>query len=259
MAQNLANAYQGMLSIAGVNTTFGTLGVPYAPNDNAGTAGYTQTFDVAAGTQYTAAAGNYGPGSSGVPALSGVFSRGVDASSAAFGGTRANVLSYYNNQRAGFGNAAAANESATQQLLSNLQSSIAANTTAVNSNTTSTSSNTSATTANTEALSPYYSQDPRTSHIGFRSQGMASGGYVDVPGSPSANDNMIATIPVASGERIYVDPMSSKRGSGSGGSTNITINVPVTIVGNMANDQNAIGRTVYQATQTAARQLKAVS
>jgi hypothetical protein len=59
---------------------------------------------------------------------------------------------------------------------------------------------------NQDLLSLYYSQDPRTSHIGFRSQGMAAGGYVDVPGSPSANDNMIATIPVASGERIFVDP-----------------------------------------------------
>src|SRR4029077_3294315 len=49
---------------------------------------------------------------------------------------------------------------------------------------------------NQDLLSPYYTQDPRTSHIGFRSQGMASGGYVDVPGSSSANDNMLAMIPV---------------------------------------------------------------
>jgi hypothetical protein len=112
---------------------------------------------------------------------------------------------------------------------------------------------------NQEALSPYYTQDPRTSHIGFRSQGMATGGYVDVPGSPSANDNMMAMIPVASGERISVDPMSAKRGVADSSTTvnnNITINVPVTIVGAAAKDQNEIGRTVYQAAQNAARQLQ---
>ena len=75
---------------------------------------------------------------------------------------------------------------------------------------------------NQELLSPYYTQDPRTSHIGFRSQGMAAGGYVDVPGGYRANDNMLATIPVASGERIYVDPMTGRRGSGGG---NLTINI----------------------------------
>jgi hypothetical protein len=111
-----------------------------------------------------------------------------------------------------------------------------------------------------EALSPYYTQDPRTSHIGFRSQGMADGGYVDVPGSPSANDNMIATIPVASGERIYVDPMPSKRGGGGGGSQNIVINLGgITVNGGAAKDANAIGRTVYQALQSSSKQISAVS
>jgi hypothetical protein len=105
-----------------------------------------------------------------------------------------------------------------------------------------------------DLLSPYYSQDPRTSHIGFRSQGMASGGYVDVPGAPSANDNMIATIPVASGERIYVDPMPSKRGVGVGGTT-ISINMPVTIQGNANKDE--VGRTMYQVGQSIAKQLQA--
>lgn len=118
---------------------------------------------------------------------------------------------------------------------------------------------TKATNANTDALSPYYSQDPRTSHIGFRSQGMSDGGYVDVPGSPSTNDNTIATIPVASGERIYVDPMNSIRGKSSGGMTqNITINAPITINGIAAN-KDEIGRTAYQAIQGASRQLRSVS
>src|SRR5438876_9575536 len=104
------------------------------------------------------------------------------------------------------------------------------------------------------ALSPYYTQDPRTSHIGFRSQGMAGGGYVDVPGSPSTNDNMIATIPVASGERIYVDAMPAVRG---GGGTVINVSIPVTINGNASKD--AVGRTLYQAGQNIARQLAATS
>jgi len=108
---------------------------------------------------------------------------------------------------------------------------------------------------NQELLSPYYTQDPRKSHIGFRSQGMATGGYVDVPGGISANDNMLAMIPVASGERIYVDPMSSKRGVGQPSQTTININVPITIVGNANKDE--VGRTVYQSMQTAARQLAA--
>lgn len=106
---------------------------------------------------------------------------------------------------------------------------------------------------NSELLSPYYTQDPRTSHIGFRSQGMAGGGYVDVPGSPSANDNMIATIPVASGERIYVDAMPGKRGGGS--SQTISVVNHITIAGNASKDE--IGRTFYQLAQNQAKQLAA--
>ena len=89
---------------------------------------------------------------------------------------------------------------------------------------------------------------------------MAAGGYVDVPGSPSANDNMTAIIPVASGERIYVDPQSAKRGlnTGNGGNvTNVTIHNHNT-VGDRA-DKNEVGRTVYQATQNAMRQFRAAS
>jgi hypothetical protein len=106
---------------------------------------------------------------------------------------------------------------------------------------------------NQDLLSPYYTMDPRTSHIGFRSQGMAAGGYVDVPGGFSTNDNMVATIPVASGERIYVDPMSARRNL-VGGNTSISISSPIMIVGNPNPDQ--VGRTVFQNNQNLARSLR---
>jgi hypothetical protein len=107
---------------------------------------------------------------------------------------------------------------------------------------------------NQELLSPYYTQDPRTSHIGFRSQGMALGGYVDVPGGISSNDNMIMTMPVASGERIYIDPSGNRQGTAAGGNYAINISSPVMIVGNPNPDQ--VGRTVFQNNQTMARQLR---
>jgi hypothetical protein len=107
---------------------------------------------------------------------------------------------------------------------------------------------------NQELLSPFYTQDPRTSHIGFRSQGMASGGYVTVPGGASANDNMLAMIPVASGERIYVDPMTGTRGGAGGGSIVLNISSPITINGNANADQ--FGRTVFQANQQLAKQIR---
>lgn len=110
---------------------------------------------------------------------------------------------------------------------------------------------------NSELLSPYYTQDPRKSKIGFRSQGMASGGYVDVPGAPSANDNMIATIPVAGGERIYVDPMPSRRGMSGAASNTFNITIPVTIAGNASKDE--VGRTFYQVGQTMAKQIAQAS
>ncbi len=113
----------------------------------------------------------------------------------------------------------------------------------------------SLTASNRDLLSPLYNQDPRTSHIGFRSQGMADGGYVDVPGGISANDNMVAQIPVASGERIYVDAMPAVRGKGGGGS-NFNISIPVTINGNASRDETA--RTMYQVGQTIQKQLAAV-
>ena len=62
------------------------------------------------------------------------------------------------------------------------------------------------------------------------------------------------TRPVASGERIYVDPMPSRRG---GAGTTISINMPVTIQGNANRDD--VGRTLYQAGQNIARQLAASS
>lgn len=110
---------------------------------------------------------------------------------------------------------------------------------------------------NQDLLSPYYTQDPRTTHIGFRSQGMALGGYVEVPGGYSSNDNMVATIPVASGERIYVDPMGDKRGVNGGHTTNINISSPITINGNANKDE--FGRTLYQNNQTLAKQVRAAA
>lgn len=113
---------------------------------------------------------------------------------------------------------------------------------------------------NQELLSPYYNQDPRTSHIGFRSQGMATGGEFTVPGGYSANDNMLASIPVASGEIVSVRRPGQDL-SGGGNSQTITVNLGGIVVnsGGAPVNKNAIGRTVYQATQSALRQMKAVS
>jgi hypothetical protein len=113
----------------------------------------------------------------------------------------------------------------------------------------------SLTKSNQDLLSPYYTQDPRTSHIGFRSQGMASGGWVDVPGAPSSNDNMIAQIPVAGGERILVDPNRSVRGGGNSGGTVINISAPMTFNGPANRDE--VGRTVFQNMQHVGRQIAA--
>jgi hypothetical protein len=110
---------------------------------------------------------------------------------------------------------------------------------------------------NTGLLSDYYGQDPRTSKIGFRSQGMAGGGWVDVPGAPSANDNMIAQIPVAGGERIYVDPNPSKRGGAGGSIKNISVTNNITIAGNAGKDET--GRTFYQLAQMQAKQIAAAN
>lgn len=113
----------------------------------------------------------------------------------------------------------------------------------------------SLTSVNQDLLSPYYSQDPRTSRIGFRSQGMAEGGFV-VPGTPSANDNMLATFPVASGENIlYVDPQFAKRGMGGGSSSVINITNNNIIAGGVNKDE--FGRTAYQTAQTTAKVVRA--
>ncbi len=121
---------------------------------------------------------------------------------------------------------------------------------------TATGSNTSATIANSDLLSPYYTQDPRTSHIGFRSQGMATGGDITIPGGYSANDNMTVTVPVASGEILSVR-RPGQTSSGGGGGTTINVSMPITVAGNASKDD--FGRTAYQAAQGAARQLAAAT
>lgn len=113
------------------------------------------------------------------------------------------------------------------------------------------------TSTNQDLLSPYYSQDPRTSHIGFRSQGMATGGEFTVPGGYSANDNMMAQVPVASGEIVSV----RRPGQNLGGSTTQNVinlgGITINSSGGGNVDSNEIGRTVYQAMQMAARKLQA--
>ncbi len=88
-------------------------------------------------------------------------------------------------------------------------------------------------------------------------QGMAMGGFV-VPGAPSVNDNMMATFPVASGENVlYVDPQFAKRGMG-GSSQTINVVNNINVSGNVDKATvNAIGRTAFQNTQNAARNLQA--
>ncbi len=135
---------------------------------------------------------------------------------------------------------------ARDQKIADLQQSIVQLTTSVDSNT-------GATAANTELLSPFYTQDPRTSHIGFRSQGMATGGEITIPGGYSANDNMFATVPVASGELLSV----RRPGQSLGGGQSVVINMPVTIQGGANRDD--IGRTMYQQGQNLARQLRAAA
>jgi hypothetical protein len=115
---------------------------------------------------------------------------------------------------------------------------------------------------NQDLLSPYYTQDPRTSHIGFRSQGMsasntlpgmATGGDITVPGGYSANDNMM--LPVASGEDVSV----RRPGQAGGSSTTQYVTITNSIMVPPGADTNAIGRTVFQQTQNAMRQFQAVS
>ncbi len=138
------------------------------------------------------------------------------------------------------------------QTVENLQA-ISSLTKEIQSLSTATDNNTGATAANTDALSPYYTQDPRTSHIGFRSQGMASGGEFTVPGGYSANDNMLGTIPLASGEIVSV----RRPGDSSSGSQTFHIVNNISIGAGANVDQ--FKRTVFQATQNTVRQIRAAS
>jgi phage-related minor tail protein len=121
-----------------------------------------------------------------------------------------------------------------------------------------TSSTNSLTSVNQDLLSPYYTQDPRTSHIGFRSQGMATGGEITVPGGYSANDNMLAQIPVASGEIVSVRRPGQNLGGNSQQINMGDIHITVQGGGGQVNP-NVIGRTVFQFMQQQAKQLARAS
>jgi hypothetical protein len=83
---------------------------------------------------------------------------------------------------------------------------------------------------------------------------MASGGEFTVPGGYSANDNMLGTIPLASGEIVSV------RRPGQDSGTVINVVNHINVSGNVDRQTvNAIGRTAYQSTQSAARSLQAAS
>lgn len=105
---------------------------------------------------------------------------------------------------------------------------------------------------NQDLLSPYYTQDPRTSHIGFRSQGMASGGEFTVPGGYSSNDNMVGTIPLASGEIVSV-----RRPGDASATTQVHIVNNISIGAGANVDQ--FKRTLFQNTQNTVRQIRAAS
>ena len=111
------------------------------------------------------------------------------------------------------------------------------------------------------ALSPFYSQDPRTTHLGFRAgvvgnpdwqisgasnenplaailgpgataPGMADGGSFVVGGGYSANDNKIAAFPVASGEQVVVN----RKGGQGGGATVVNIDNSIVVNGSVDAD-----------------------
>jgi hypothetical protein len=68
---------------------------------------------------------------------------------------------------------------------------------------------------------------------------------------------MIASIPVASGERIFVDPMGARRTATGTGHTTINISTPILIQGNANRDE--LGRTLFQSNQALAKQISAAT
>ncbi len=209
----------------------------------------------AANAQYTAAGGNFGQaggyasGGEGTPTS---VSGGVSTNSEAYiQYVRLTSMGYSDKDATGIINAAYAKSNYTAT--TGPAASAAANSqkALVNSLDNLTTSTKSLNATNQDLLSPFYTQDPRTSHIGFRSQGMATGGEITIPGGYSANDNMFVNVPVASGEILSVR-RPGQSASGGGGTT---ISMPVTIQG-IAN-RDDVGRTMYQAAQTTSRQLAA--
>jgi hypothetical protein len=240
-----------------------------------GAGGDFGSFDVAKGTQYTSSTGKpyqspnnpllYPPMDNHLPqSIDNAYAKGgFDAAvTAAVRGTSAvsDIGALYNlkNSQTTDKTAQAANIQQEIALLQSLPETIARDqkiadlTNSINSLTSSTSTLNS---TMQDALSPYYSQDPRTSHIGFRSQGMATGGEFTVPGGYSANDNMIGQIPLASGEIVSVRRPGESSGGSATKSQSITINMPVTIQSNAS--KNDIGRTMFQVGQSMAKQLAA--
>jgi hypothetical protein len=126
------------------------------------------------------------------------------------------------------------------------------------------------------ALSPFYSQDPRTTKIGFRAgvtgnpdwmtgatnanplvavlgagataPGMAGGGSFTVGGGYSANDNRMAVFPVASGEEVVVN--RNRDGGGRGGQV-VHIDNRIIIAGSV--DADALSKMKVSRYQQAQR------
>jgi hypothetical protein len=124
------------------------------------------------------------------------------------------------------------------------------------------------------ALSPFYSQDPRTTKLGFRAgtvgnqdwmtgagnanpliavlgpgataPGMAGGGSFTVGGGYSANDNRMAVFPVASGEEIVVN----RNREGRGGQV-VNIDNRIIVTGSV--DADALGKMKVSRYQQAQR------
>jgi hypothetical protein len=86
-------------------------------------------------------------------------------------------------------------------------------------------------------------------------RGFADGGSFIVPGGYSANDNMMARFPVASGEEVIVNRTP---GAGSGGGTVVHQDNRIIIQGNVGpREVDQIKMSQYQQRQQMARMARA--